>query len=194
MRSSVTQLVDVTSRMNAFIFQLKSSRARILSPTLRSRERNITGNYRARLSSGAMLDNADTFYLVSVDKPEAGHARERERKRNVYDTRKVTDVVSVPRVNCALAERASHARGVQVHRLLQESQGRICAHFKICERVSLRRNRDTSLDRARCLFDWNTRITSMFHEQGSRAINFDDAFDAAARALFHRVGLINNRE
>lgn len=57
-----------------------------------------------------MLDNTDTFYLVS-----GGQAGGGTRERNVYDTRG-TDVLSVLRVNCALA---SSRERRPVHRLLR---------------------------------------------------------------------------
>jgi len=57
-----------------------------------------------------MLNNADTFYLVS-----GGQAGGGTRERNVYDTRG-TDVLSVLRVNCALA---SSRERRPVRRLLQ---------------------------------------------------------------------------
>jgi len=61
-------------------------------------------------SRPTMLNNADTFYLVS-----GGQAGGGTRERNVYDTRG-TDVLSVLRVNCALA---SSRERRPVRRLLQ---------------------------------------------------------------------------
>ncbi|EFN63531.1 hypothetical protein EAG_16424 [Camponotus floridanus] len=55
-----------------------------------------------------MLDNADTFYLVSVDKPEARHAR------GTLAILEATDVLSVLRVNCALANFTRERRLVGV--------------------------------------------------------------------------------
>lgn len=61
-----------------------------------------------------MLDNADTFYLVSDGQAGGG-----TRERNVYETRG-TDVLSVLRVNCALA---SSRERRPVHRLLRDPGG-----------------------------------------------------------------------
>lgn len=85
-------------------------------------------------SRPTMLDNADTFYLVS-----GGQAGGGTRERNVYDTRG-TDVLSVLRVNCALA---SSRERRPVHRLLRGPGGGR-ARLKICERASSSRSRPIS--------------------------------------------------
>lgn len=78
-RSSRTSRYAVKGRI---ILQLKSPQAN--APRLaRARERNTTSNYRTRHTRLAMLDNADTFYLVS-----GGQAGGGTRERNVYDTRR----------------------------------------------------------------------------------------------------------
>lgn len=129
----------------------------------REGEREIQLAIIAPGSRPARCSTTRTFYLVS-----GGQAAGGTRERNVYDTRGTTDVLSVLRVNCALASFARERR--PVHRLLQGLRD-VCARLKICERVSSSRSR---YQPARCLLERVYRITSMFTQAGQSSY-FDDA-------------------
>lgn len=123
-----------------------------------------------------MLDNADTFYLVS-----GGQAGGGTRERNVYDTRD-TDVLSVLRVNCALA--SSRERRL-VHRLLRGPEGG-SERSKRFASVRLHRDQPISFDTSN-----DCRVTTDVRAQSH---NFDGGVADATRALSHRLRLINNRK
>lgn len=110
-----------------------------------------------------MLDNADTFYLVS-----GGQAGGGTRERNVYDTRG-TDVLSVLRVNCAPCELTREASGTSAS---VEPRGRARAFKDLRVRVFI-------VQPARRL----ERSSGYYRCSRAAACDFDGGVANAARVL-----------